>query len=120
MGLSESPQQQIFTRGKSKSRLCSVPTLSARRDSSSATGHTVPVAAAGDKSAPCPNTDVIHAEAILQAASRLLLHSSLLTRLAALRWIELLVEVRPRSMFARAGDLLPLLLTLVSDPADEV
>ncbi|KAL5971270.1 hypothetical protein TSMEX_001003 [Taenia solium] len=47
-------------------------------------------------------------------------HPSVLTRLAALRWIEVLLSVSPEEVFANSGELMPLLLKLLSDPAVEV
>lgn len=47
-------------------------------------------------------------------------HPSVLTRLAALRWVEVLLSVNPAEVFANSGELMPLLLKLLSDPAVEV
>ncbi|CUT99429.1 protein VAC14 [Echinococcus multilocularis] len=47
-------------------------------------------------------------------------HPSVLTRLAALRWIEVLLSVNPEAVFANSTEFMPLLLKLLSDPAVEV
>ena len=47
-------------------------------------------------------------------------HPSVLTRLTALRWIEVLLSVIPEALFSNAAELMPLMLELLSDPAVEV
>ncbi|VDL59916.1 unnamed protein product [Hymenolepis diminuta] len=47
-------------------------------------------------------------------------HPSILTRLAALRWVEVLLAVNPEAVFENSSDLMPFLLKLLSDPAVEV
>ncbi|KAL5103153.1 hypothetical protein TcWFU_003836 [Taenia crassiceps] len=47
-------------------------------------------------------------------------HPSVLTRLAALRWVEVLLSVNPEEVFTNSGELMRLLLKLLSDPAVEV
>ncbi|VDM32362.1 unnamed protein product [Hydatigera taeniaeformis] len=47
-------------------------------------------------------------------------HPSVLTRLTALRWVEVLLSVNPEEVFTNSGELMPLLLKLLSDPAVEV
>ncbi|TPP62333.1 Protein VAC14 [Fasciola gigantica] len=70
-------------------------------------------------SAPTKN-QIICTDAILEATCRLLNHQGLLTRLAALRWIEVLSKVRPKEVLSHVSSLLPTMLTLLSDPASEV
>ncbi|VDP95448.1 unnamed protein product [Echinostoma caproni] len=62
---------------------------------------------------------VICTDAILEATCRLLNHQGLLTRLAALRWIEVLTKVRLKEVLSHISDLLPLMLNLLSDSASE-
>uniref|UniRef100_A0A5K3FIB8 Vac14_Fab1_bd domain-containing protein n=1 Tax=Mesocestoides corti TaxID=53468 RepID=A0A5K3FIB8_MESCO len=57
---------------------------------------------------------------ILKVIYKMFDHSSVLTRLAALRWVEVLVVVQPEAVLANSGELMPLLLKLFSDPAVEV
>ncbi|KAA0186364.1 Protein VAC14 [Fasciolopsis buskii] len=63
---------------------------------------------------------IICTDAILEATCRLLNHQGLLTKLAALRWIEVLSKVRPKEVLSHVASLLPTMLTLLSDPACEV
>ncbi|VDO01533.1 unnamed protein product [Rodentolepis nana] len=46
-------------------------------------------------------------------------HLSILTRLAALRWVEVLLAVNPEAVFNNSPDLMPYLLKLLSDPSVE-
>ncbi|CAL8093805.1 unnamed protein product [Calicophoron daubneyi] len=71
-------------------------------------------------SARSKSPDQICTDAILEATCRLLDHRGLLTRLAALRWIEVLSAVRPKGVVAHVVRLLPLTLNILSDPADEM
>ncbi|CAH8655616.1 unnamed protein product [Heterobilharzia americana] len=63
---------------------------------------------------------ILCTDAILEVTFQLLNNSSLLTRLAALRWITVLVEVCSTEVFSHVDRLLPEMLKLVSDPADEM
>lgn len=58
--------------------------------------------------------------AVLKVVYAAFEHPSILTRLAALRWVEVLLVVSPEAVFANSSDLMPLLLKLLSDPAVEV
>lgn len=58
--------------------------------------------------------------AILRVLYSLLKHVSVLTRLSALRWIEILVAVRPHKVFLQAEELIPRILELLTDSATEV
>lgn len=66
------------------------------------------------------NSQILCTDAILEATFQLLNNSSLFTRLAALRWITVLAEVCSSDVFSHVDRLLPEMLKLVSDPADEV
>ncbi|CAH8677089.1 unnamed protein product [Schistosoma rodhaini] len=63
---------------------------------------------------------ILCTDAILEATFQLLNNSSLFTRLAALRWITVLAEVCSADVFSHVDRLLPEMLKLVSDPADEM
>ncbi|CAH8869795.1 unnamed protein product [Trichobilharzia szidati] len=65
-------------------------------------------------------SQILCSEAILEVTFQLLNNSSLLTRLAALRWITVLAEVCSAEVFSQIDRLLPEMLKLVSDPADEM
>uniref|UniRef100_A0A095AVI4 Palmitoyltransferase n=1 Tax=Schistosoma haematobium TaxID=6185 RepID=A0A095AVI4_SCHHA len=66
------------------------------------------------------NSQILCTDAILEATFQLLNNSSLFTRLAALRWITVLAEVCSSDVFSHVDRLLPEMLKLVSDPADEM
>ncbi|KAH8866099.1 Protein VAC14 like [Schistosoma japonicum] len=66
------------------------------------------------------SSQILCTDAILEATFQLLNNSSLLTRLAALRWITVLAEVCSADVFSHVDRLLPEMLKLVSDPADEM
>lgn len=67
-----------------------------------------------------PSSDLLDVEAVLHTARSLLNSRGLLTRLAALRWIELLGRLRPADLLLQMMELLPLMLNLLTDPAEEV
>ena len=64
--------------------------------------------------------DDLNFSAFLKVIHEAFNHPSVLTRLAALRWIEVLLSVLPEVVFANAAELMPLMLELLSDPAVEV
>ncbi|CAH8579557.1 unnamed protein product [Schistosoma turkestanicum] len=66
------------------------------------------------------SSQILCTDAILEVTFQLLNNSSLLTRLAALRWITVLAEVCSAEVFSQVDRLLPEMLKLVSDPADEM
>lgn len=57
---------------------------------------------------------------ILQLLTMDLLSEHIMTRVAALQWINMLHEKDPSAMNEFIGDLLPALLKTLSDPAEEV
>ncbi|TGZ61151.1 hypothetical protein CRM22_008137 [Opisthorchis felineus] len=63
---------------------------------------------------------LISTDAILDASCRLLDHPALLTRLAALGWIEVLAKVRAKDVLCHVVHFLPLMLNLLADPAAEM
>ncbi|CAH8491875.1 unnamed protein product [Dicrocoelium dendriticum] len=67
-----------------------------------------------------PHQPTISADAILEANFRLLDHHGLLTRLAAIRWLEILARVRPKEVLAHVIRRLPVMLNLLADPAADV
>ncbi|VDK85961.1 unnamed protein product [Dibothriocephalus latus] len=71
-----------------------------------------------DTSDPKP-TGELDVSAVLRVTYVMFEHASVLTRLSALRWVEVLVDVFPNSVFDDSAQLLPLLLRFLSDPAPE-
>ncbi|KAF6775226.1 hypothetical protein AHF37_05825 [Paragonimus kellicotti] len=59
-------------------------------------------------------------DTLLDTTCRLLEHQALLTRLAALRWIEVLGQARPLEVLSHVARLLPLMLKLLDDPSTDV
>ncbi|KAL7063199.1 hypothetical protein AAHC03_0638 [Spirometra sp. Aus1] len=84
-----------------------------------------PHSSAPNSSTPPPKTtgptptDELDVSAVLRVTYVMFEHSSVLTRLSALRWVEVLVDVFPHSVFDDSAQLLPLLLRFLSDPAPE-
>ncbi|KAM7539493.1 hypothetical protein Aperf_G00000053630 [Anoplocephala perfoliata] len=66
------------------------------------------------------NINDLDCAAVLKVVYDAFEHPSILTRLAALRWVDVLLVVSPEAVFANSSDLMPLLLKLLSDPAVEV
>ena len=57
---------------------------------------------------------------MVEVLSKQLLHNSMQTRVATLRWVYHLLIQTPHSMFGHVDELFPLLLKTLSDPSDEV
>ncbi|CAM9478304.1 unnamed protein product, partial [Heterosigma akashiwo] len=65
-------------------------------------------------------TAEIELRPLLEVLKAELVSGDVQTRLAALRWIKMLVRKLPKAMGAYVGDLLPALLRALSDPSDAV
>ena len=57
---------------------------------------------------------------MVEVLSKQLVHTSMQTRVATLRWLFHLLLKTPHSMFTHVDELFPLLLKTLSDPSDEV